>query len=109
LKLGTSFEVSSDPFKGKHEFFVQGGPMYVAVKDMNATTGAPLCGGDGQLYGTFLRARYDFPLWTGFFKMNDKNQGRLLGHVTGEVLEPGDYCKSSKMGYFIRWEISVAF
>ena len=109
LKVGTSFEVSENPFKGKHEFFVQGGPMYVATKDVNAMTGAPLCGGDGQLYGTFLRARYDFPLWTGFFRMNNKDQGRLQGHVTGEILEPGDYCKSSKMGYFIRWEISVAF
>ena len=82
----------------KHEVFTSIGPMFVAVKD-------GIGGGDGALYGWFWRARYDFPLLTGIVK----KRGKLLGHVTAELLEPGDYCASDKMGYFVRWEISVAF
>ncbi|MCL1920995.1 MAG: hypothetical protein FWG50_07945 [Kiritimatiellaeota bacterium] len=88
-------------WENKHEVFATFGPMLTAVKD-------GVGGGDGALYGWFLRTRYDFPLWTGFIN-KEKKRGNLLGHVTAELLEPGDYCTSSKMAYFLRWEVSVAF
>jgi len=95
---------------GKHDIFTSVGPMFVATKDRNPSTGNPMGGGDGCLYGWFLRARYDFPLLTGFVKVSEnKKRGNLLGHVTAELLEPGDYCASSKLAYFLRWEVSVAF
>jgi len=85
--------------QGDHDIFASVGPMFAAVKD-------GLGGDDGSLYGWFLRTRYDFPLLKGFIK---EKYGKLLGHVTAELLEPGDYCTSSKMAYFVRWEVSIAF
>jgi len=43
------------------------------------------------------------------FINKDKKRGNPLSHVTAELLEPGDYCASSKMAYFLRREVSVAF
>jgi len=93
---------------GRHDVFATVGPMFAAVKDKIPGTNNPMGGGDGALYGWFLRTRYDFPLLTGFIN-KDKKRGNLLGHVTAELLEPGDYCRSSKLAYFLRWEVSVAF
>ena len=98
LKVGCDWSNSRG---GKHDIFATFGPMYAAVRD-------DIGGGDGNLYGYFLRTRYDFPLLTGFIS-KEKKRGNLLGHITAELLEPGDYCVSDKMAYFFRWEVSVAF
>ena len=106
LTLGCKFETS----QGRHEIFTQGGPMFAAVKDVVPTApSSTMGGGDGSLYGWFWRARYDFPLLTGLIKGDDKKYGKLFGHITAEILEPGDYCTSSKTAYFVRWEVSIAF
>ena len=73
------------------------GPMYTAVEDN-------LGGGDGNLRGWLGMIRYDFPI----FK-NPKGRGELYGHVTAEVLDPGDYYTSDQWAYFLRWEINARF
>jgi hypothetical protein len=82
----------------KHAFFTSFGPMYAAVQDGRG-------GGDGALYGYFWRGRYDFPIWTKIFG----KRGNLMGHVTLELLEPGDYAATDELAYFARWEVSLAF
>ena len=82
----------------KHAFFTSVGPMYAAVQDN-------LGGGNGSLYGYFWRGRYDFPIWTKIFG----KRGNLMGHVTLEALEPGDYSATDKLAYLARWEVSFAF
>jgi hypothetical protein len=82
----------------KHSFFTSFGPMYAAVQDGRG-------GGDGALYGYFWRGRYDFPIWTKIFG----KRGNLMGHVTLEALEPGDYSATDELAYFARWEVSFTF
>lgn len=77
------------------------GPMYTAVQD-------DLGGGDGSLRGWLGMVRYDFPLFKNIFGLNSK-RGELYGHVTAEVLEPGDYYAGNEMIYFLRWEINARF
>ena len=36
-------------------------------------------------------------------------RGELFGHVTAEVLDPGDYDTSDKVAYFLRWEVNARF
>lgn len=91
LEIGCKWE-------NKHAFFTSFGPMYAAVQDDRG-------GGNGALYGYFWRGRYDFPIWTKIFG----KRGNLMGHITLEVLEPGDYSRTDELGYFARWEVSFAF
>jgi len=74
------------------------GPMYTAVED-------GLGGGDGNLRGWLGMIRYDFPLAKNIFG----KRGELFGHVTAEVLDPGDYYTSDQWAYFLRWEINARF
>jgi hypothetical protein len=74
------------------------GPMYTAVED-------ELGGGDGNLRGWLGMIRYDFPLAKKIFG----KRGELYGHVTAEVLDPGDYYTSDQWAYFLRWEINARF
>ena len=74
------------------------GPMYTAEED-------GLGGGDGNLRGWLGTVRYDFPLVKNIFG----KRGELFGHVTAEVLEPGDYYAGDDMIYFLRWEINARF
>ena len=92
-----NLEVGSK-WPNKHAVFTSFGPMYAAVQD-------GLGGGDGALYGYFWRGRYDFPLWSKIFG----KRGNIFGHVTLELLEPGDYSATDKLAYFARWEVSLAF
>jgi len=85
-------------WESKHAVFTSFGPMYAAVQDNRG-------GGDGALYGYFWRGRYDFPLWTKMFG----KRGDLMGHVTLELLEPGDYSATDEMAYFARWEVSFKY
>ena len=94
-----NLEVGSK-WPNKHAFFTSFGPMYTAVQDGRGSNG-----GDGALYGYFWRGRYDFPIWTKIFG----KRGNLMGHVTLEVLEPGDYSATDELAYFARWEVSFAF
>jgi hypothetical protein len=94
-----NLEVGSK-WPNKHAFFTSFGPMYAAVQD-----GLGSNGGDGALYGYFWRGRYDFPIWTKIFG----KRGNLMGHVTLEALEPGDYSATDELAYFARWEVSFAF
>jgi hypothetical protein len=57
------------------------------------------------MYGWFGMARYDFPLWKKIFG----KRGDLSGHVTAEVLDPGDYYSSDRLAYFLRWEVVAKF
>ncbi len=74
------------------------GPMYTAVED---GTG----GGDGNLRGWLGTIRYDFPLVKNLFG----KRGELYGHVTAEVLDPGDYYAKDQWAYFLRWEVNARF
>jgi len=74
------------------------GPMYTAEED-------GLGGGDGNLRGWLGAIRYDFPL----FKNPWAKRGELYGHVTAEVLDPGDYYTSDQYAYFLRWEVNARF
>jgi hypothetical protein len=85
-------------WENKHGFFTSFGPMYAAVQDDRG-------GGGGSLYGYFWRGRYDFPLWRKIFG----KRGDLMGHVTLELLEPGDYSATDQLAYFARWEVSFAY
>lgn len=81
-----------------HKVRASAGPMYVATDD-------DLGGGDGNLLGWLGVVRYDFPLFKEIFG----KRGDLSGHVTAEVLDPGDYYTSDKMAYFLRWELVARF
>ena len=74
------------------------GPMFAAVEDGLGT-------GGGDLYGWLGVVRYDFPLIKGLFG----KRGDLTGHVTAEVLDPGDYYSSDTVAYFLRWELIAKF
>lgn len=74
------------------------GPMYTAVED-------DLGGGDGNLKGWLGMVRYDFPLLKNIFG----KRGELYGHVTAEVLDPGDYYVEDNIAYFLRWEVNARF
>jgi hypothetical protein len=85
-------------FAPGHKVFSSVGPMYAATEDN-------LGGGDGNLRGWLGMARYDFPLAKNIFG----KRGELYGHVTAEVLDPGDYYNSDRVAYFLRWEINARF
>ena len=61
--------------------------------------------GGGNMYGWFGMARYDFPLLKNVFG----KRGELFGHVTAELLDPGDYYTSDTVAYFLRWEVTARF
>lgn len=92
-----SFSIGSG-FGPGHRVSFNAGPAWAAVKDGGG-------GGDGNFYGWFGMIRYDFPLWRKIFG----DRGDLTGHITGEVLDPGDYYNTSKAAYFLRWEIIARF
>ncbi len=92
LEAGVSFA------KPGHKLRANVGPMYAAVED-------DLGSGGGDLYGWFGMVRYDFPLWQKIFG----KRGDLSGHLTAEVLDPGDYYSSDTLAYFLRWEIVARF
>ncbi len=81
-----------------HKVRANVGPMYAAVEDN-------LGDGGGNLYGWFGMARYDFPLLKNVFG----KRGELFGHVTAEVLDPGDYYTEDKWAYFLRWQVTARF
>jgi len=85
-------------FAPGHKVRASVGPMYVAVED-------DLGGGNGDLLGWLGVVRYDFPLFKNIFG----KRGELSGHVTAEVLDPGDYYASDKLAYFLRWEVIARF
>jgi len=99
LEMGAKWAFSEGG--NEHAAFATFGPMLVETDDH-------LGGGDGSLYGYYLRTRYDFPILMGFIS-KEKKRGNLFGHLTAEFLEPGNYCTSHKMAYFLRWEISITF
>lgn len=88
-------------FAPGHKLSSSLGPMYTAVED-------DLGGGGGNLRGWLGMVRYDFPLVKNIFGLASK-RGELYGHVTAEVLEPGDYYASDKTAFFLRWEINAKF
>ena len=89
-------------FAPGHKVRASVGPMYAAVDDdLGVTPGSD----GGDLYGWLGVARYDFPLWKKIFG----KRGDLSGHVTAEVLDPGDYYESDKLAYFLRWEVVARF
>ena len=85
-------------FANGHKVSANVGPMYAAEED-------GLGGGSGDLYGWFGMCRYDFPLLKNIFG----KRGDLTGHLTAEVLDPGDYYVSDTVAYFLRWEVTYAF
>ena len=85
-------------FANGHKVSANAGPMYAAVED-------GLGGGDGDLYGWFGMFRYDFPLLKTLFG----KRGNLTGHVTAELLDPGDYYTTDTVAYFLRWEVIARF
>ena len=85
-------------FAPGHKVRASAGPMYAAVED-------DLGGGDGDLYGWLGVIRYDFPLFKEIFG----KRGDLSGHLTAEVLDPGDYYTSDTVAYFLRWEVVARF
>jgi len=89
-------------FAPGHKIRASVGPMYAAADDdLGVTTG----NNGGTLYGWLGVARYDFPIFKGIFG----KRGDLSGHVTAEVLDPGDYYESDKLAYFLRWEVVARF
>lgn len=82
----------------RHRLRASVGPMYAAQDD-------GLGGGDGSLYGWLGVIRYDFPLIKNLFGQ----RGDLFGHVTAEILDPGDYYPSDTVAYFLRWELNARF
>ena len=95
LEAGVSFAPG-------HKVFANIGPMYAAAKD---DLGVAPGENGGDLYGWLGVIRYDFPLFKNIFG----KRGDLSGHVTAEVLDPGDYYDSDKLAYFLRWEIIARF
>jgi hypothetical protein len=85
-------------FAPGHKVRMNVGPMYAAVED-------DLGSGGGDMYGWFGMARYDFPLMKNIFG----KRGELFGHLTAELLDPGDYYTSDTVAYFLRWEITARF
>jgi hypothetical protein len=62
--------------------------------------------GGGDERGWLGVVRADFTLAKSVVRENDK----VFGHVTAEVIDPGDYYPDDMdTGYFIRWELSYAF
>ena len=85
-------------FAPGHKVSANVGPMFAAAED-------GLGGGEGDLRGWFGMARYDFPLAKNLFG----KRGDLSGHLTAEVLDPGDYYTSDTVAYFLRWEVILRF
>jgi hypothetical protein len=85
-------------FSPGHKVKASVGPMYAASDDN-------LGGGGGDFYGWLGVVRYDFPLFKNIFG----KRGDLSGHVTAEVLDPGDYYSSDTVSYFLRWEVVAKF
>jgi len=89
-------------FSPGHKVRASIGPMYAAVED---DMGVPAGSTGGDLYGWLGVVRYDFPI----LKAKPGKRGDLSGHVTAEVLDPGDYYESDTVAYFLRWEIIAKF
>ena len=85
-------------FSKGHKVSANVGPAYAAAED-------GLGGGNGDFYGWFGMVRYDFPLFKNIFG----KRGDLSGHLTAEVLDPGDYYTSDTVAYFLRWEVIARF
>jgi hypothetical protein len=85
-------------FANGHKVNVNAGPMFAAAED-------GMGGGGGDFRGWFGMARYDFPLLKKIFG----KRGDLTGHVTAELLDPGDYYTSDTIAYFLRWEVIARF
>jgi hypothetical protein len=96
--LYPSLEGGISGFAPGHKVRASAGPMYVAAED-------DLGGGGGDLLGWLGVVRYDFPLLKNIFG----KRGDLTGHLTAEVLDPGDYYASDKLAYFLRWEVIARF
>ena len=87
-------------FAPRHMVGIATEPVFAAEKD-------GLGGGGGCYKGLLSRALYKFPLWTA-----EKDKGErfeVLGHVIGEVFNPGDYYDTDKPAYFVRWQIEFKF
>ncbi len=79
-----------------HQIKVTAGLLYADEKD------GP---GGGARRGNFFTARYDFPLGKGLLHRED----RLVGHLVGELLDPGSYYNVNQNSWFARWELSYSF
>lgn len=88
-------EAGLDIAKG-HKFFVVAG-LLLAPEENGS--------GGGNERGMLYRVRYDFPLASGLVF----NKDSLFGHLTAEVLDPGDYHTSDDTAFFARAEISYKF
>ena len=72
------------------------GPMYAPEKN------GP---GGGNERGWLGTVRLDMDLASSLLTKKDK----LSGHITVEVLDPGDYYNVRRTAHFARWELSYAF
>ena len=95
LKLTAGLE-----FGRAHRVEANTGPLFAAVND-------GLGGGSGYFKGYFSPLRYDFPLW-----LADKEKGErfeVVGHLIGELFNPGDYFETDKPSFFFRWQVEFKF
>ena len=64
-------------------------------------------GGDGSFKGWMNQIRYDFPLL-----LADKDKGErfeIVGHVYAELFNPGDYFRTDRPSWFLRWQVEFRF
>lgn len=81
-----------------HKASLSMGPIFAAARD-------GMGGDNGGFKGFQTQMRYDFPLY-----LTTEGRGlNVFGHVLAEYFNPGDYYKTDKPGWFVRWEVTFRF
>lgn len=72
-------------------------PIFAAAQD-------GLGGGEGEFKGLQSQLRYDFPIY-----LPEESRFEVFGHVLAEFFNPGDYYKTDRPAWFVRWQIDFKF
>ena len=87
-------------FGRNHRISAMTGPLFAARDD-------GMGGGDGCFKGYMNQIRYDFPILpagNGGFERFE-----IVGHVYAELFNPGDYFRTDRPSWFLRWQVEFRF
>ena len=81
------------------------GPLFAAEQDHLGRSD-----GRGSTFkGVLSVARYDFTLRAAPQGATGFDRVEILGHLIGELFNPGDYYETSRPAFFLRWQLEFRF
>ncbi len=81
------------------------GPIFAAEQDRLGRAD-----GRGSTFkGVLSAARYDFTLRSAPENATGLDRVEILGHLVGELFNPGGYYETSRPAYFLRWQLEFRF